>query len=168
MQTLPLNREKYGYKRKTNACTVDLTFEIIFGVPLEQQTINHSIILTQWASFRLESKAYVECGVAGRFYQNQLGKGKNVFVTPDLKVPEFQQLIFKFSAQIRCLVEAWCPEQVVEVGKLGINTRFLLYMMMLDAMEWWQQASVFVIASEPGEKWMELCNTPFRNLNKAH
>ncbi len=91
-----------------------------------------------------------------------------MFVAPNLKVSEFQQLIFKFGAEIWCLVKAWGPEQVVEVGQLRINTCFLLDMVVLYAVEGWQQASVVVVAGEPGEKRMKLCDAPFRNLNKAH
>jgi hypothetical protein len=41
-------------------------------------------------------------------------------------------------------------------------------MVVLYAVEGWQQASVVVVAGEPGEKRMKLCDAPFRNLNKAH
>jgi hypothetical protein len=66
------------------------------------------------------------------------------------------------------LVKAWGPEQVVEVGKLGVDACFLLDMVVFYAVKGWQQAGVFVIAGEPGEKRMEFCDTPFRNLNYAH
>jgi len=65
---LSLNRKKYWDKRETDSSKVDFTFKVIFGIPLEKKAINVSMVLTQRALSRIETKTHIESSVSSSFY----------------------------------------------------------------------------------------------------
>ncbi len=67
---------------------------------------------------------------------------------------ELKHFILKFVAKWVNLIKSRSPEQVVEVGKLGIDLRLLQDVAVLDFAEGREARLVSVVAGKPAENWM--------------